>query len=140
MTSEDVAPTIQGDCLMELNLLEGQDVTKNVLLKIVVEGWKFSRVYQRLISKLDAGEQSRFTSQVRYFLKQMEENLSEVGITLVNLEGHPFDPGMAATAINLNDFSPNDMLVVDQMLEPVITGKMGLVRMGTVLLRKAGKI
>jgi hypothetical protein len=90
---------------------------KRVLLKIVIEGWKVSRVYQRLISKLDATEQTRFISQLRYCLKQLEENLSEVGYTLVNLEGHPFDPERAAIPIHLNDFSPSDLLIVAAQLD-----------------------
>jgi hypothetical protein len=54
----------------------------------------------------------------------------------VNIEGLPFDPGMAATAINISDFLSEDRLIVDQMLEPIIMSETGIVKMGTVLLRK----
>jgi hypothetical protein len=43
---------------------------------------------------------------------------------------------MAATALNAEDFDPDDNLVVDQMLEPIIMGEEGLARTGTVILRK----
>lgn len=55
---------------------------------------------------------------------------------IVNVEGHVFDPGMAATPLNLEEFKPDDTLIVDQMLEPIIMGPDGVVRTGTVTLRK----
>ena len=86
--------------------------------------------------KLDAGEQSRYKSQFRWFLKKVEESLVEADLRLVNVEGHPFDPGMAATPLNIEEFDASDTLMVDQMLEPIIMGKEGLVKTGTVTLRK----
>lgn len=112
------------------------DPAKSALLSLAVEGWRFTRSYLRLISKLDAGDQNRFASQYRYFQKQLEDKLCDVGFRLVNIEGLPFDPGMAATAINISDFLSEDRLIVDQMLEPIIMSETGIVKMGTVLLRK----
>ena len=43
---------------------------------------------------------------------------------------------MAASALNLGDFGPDDMLLVDQMVEPIIMGPSGLRKQGTVMLRK----
>ena len=58
------------------------------------------------------------------------------GLKLVNVEGHPYDVGMAASALNLGDFGPDDVLFVEQMLEPIIMGPTGLRKQGTVMLRK----
>jgi hypothetical protein len=88
------------------------------------------------VSKLDAGESGRFLSQLRYFQKRVEESLDSNGLKLVNVEGHPYDPGIAASALNLGDFGPDDTLLVDQMLEPIIMGPNGLRKQGTVMLRK----
>jgi hypothetical protein len=54
----------------------------------------------------------------------------------VNVEGQPFDAGMAATAVNGDAFEPEDRVVVDQMLEPIVMGVDGVLRTGTVLLRR----
>ena len=54
----------------------------------------------------------------------------------MNLEGQPYDTGMAASPINIADFAPDDHLVVDQMVEPVIMGGNGIVRTGTVMLKR----
>ena len=106
------------------------------LIDISVESWRFSRLFARLLSKLDAGEGARYTSQYRYYLKRLEETLEGAGLTLVNVEGQPYDPGVAATALNIGDFGADDVLIVEQMIEPIIMGSEGLVRGGTVMLRK----
>lgn len=107
------------------------------LIEIAVESWRFAKLFHRLLAKLDAGEGGRFVNQYRYYLKRLEETLAQAGLRLVNVEGHPYDPGIAATALNVGDFGPDDQLLVDQMVEPIIMGSEGLVRAGTVMLRKA---
>ena len=107
------------------------------LLDIAVESWRFGRLFGRLMTKLDAGEQGRYRSQFMWFQRKLEESLSDAGMRIANVEGHQFDPGMAATPLNIEEFESNDTLVVDQMLEPIIIGQDGVIRTGTVTLRKA---
>ena len=76
------------------------------LIDIAVESWRFSRLFARVVNKLDAGEAGRYANQLRYFQKKVEENLDAAGLKLVNVEGQPFDPGMAASAVNSGDFGP----------------------------------
>lgn len=106
------------------------------LIDVAVESWRFSRLFGKVVSKLDVGESSRYTNQLRYFQKKVEENLDANGFKLVNIEGQPYDPGIAASALNLGDFAPDDVLLVDQMLEPIIMGPNGILKEGTVMLRK----
>lgn len=108
------------------------------LIEMAVEGWRFSKVFSRAVGKLDAGESGRYASQLRYYLRKVEDGLSDCSLKLVNVEGHPYDPGMAATALNVGDFGPDDQLVVDQMIEPIIMSANGLRRQGTVTLRRVG--
>lgn len=112
------------------------DQLERSLIDIAVESWRFSRLFARVVNKLDAGEAGRYVNQLRYFQKKMEESLDAAGLKLVNVEGQPFDPGMAASAVNGGDFGPDDALLVDQMLEPIIMGPDGLKKQGTVMLRK----
>ena len=106
------------------------------LIDIAVESWRFSRLFGKIVNKLDAGESGRYVNQLRYFQKKVEEGLEANGLKLVNVEGHPYDAGMAAAALNLGDFGPDDVLLVDQMVEPIIMGQAGLRKEGTVMLRK----
>ena len=113
------------------------DQLERSLIDIAVESWRFWRLFSRVVNKLDAGEAGRYVNQLRYFQKKVEESLDASGLKLVNVEGQPFDPGMAATALNIGDFGPDDQLLVDQMVEPIIMGPEGLRKQGTVMLRKA---
>ena len=106
------------------------------LIDMAVESWRFARLFGRLVSKLDAGEGSRYVNQLRYFQKKLEDSLEASGMKIVNVEGQPFDPGIAASAINIGDFGPDDVLLVDQMVEPITLGAAGLRKQGTVMLRK----
>jgi hypothetical protein len=115
---------------------EGTEKLERALIEIAVESWRFSRLFARIVAKLDAGEGSRYVNQLRYFHKKLEGNLEVSGLKLVNVEGQQFDPGMAASAINVGDFGPDDVLIVDQMVEPIIMGPDGLRKQGTVMLRK----
>ena len=112
------------------------DKLERSLIDIAYECWRFSRLFSRVVNKLDAGESGRYISQLRYFQKKVEESLDASGLKLVNVEGQPFDPGMAASALNVGDFGPDDQLLVDQMVEPIIMGTEGLKKQGTVILRK----
>lgn len=106
------------------------------LLAVATESWRLSRLFVRVLAKLDAGESERYVSQLRFFQKKLDENLEACGLKLVNVEGQPYDPGIAATPINIADFAPDDALIIDQMIEPIIMGPHGLRKQGTVKLRK----
>jgi hypothetical protein len=106
------------------------------LIDVAVESWRFARLFSRVVNRLDAGESTRYVNQLRYFQKKVEDNLGANGLKLVNVEGQPYDPGMAASALNIEDFGPDDELLVDQMVEPIIMGPEGLRKQGTVMLRK----
>lgn len=84
------------------------------LIDIAVESWRFSRLFGKVVSKLDAGESGRYINQLRYFQKKVEECLESNGFKLVNVEGLPYDAGVAASAINIDDFGADDHLIVDQ--------------------------
>jgi hypothetical protein len=42
-----------------------------------VESWRFGRVFDRLLLKLDAGEQNQYKSQFRWFIKKVEKALKQ---------------------------------------------------------------
>lgn len=120
---------------MSVNIVKNEQLEQS-LIDISVESWRFLRLFGKVVSKLDAGESNRYVNQLRYFQKKVEESLDSNGLKLVNVEGQPYDPGMAASALNLGDFGPEDVLLVDQMVEPIIMGPNGLRKQGTVMLRK----
>ena len=106
------------------------------LIDLAVDSWKFARLFTRVISKLDAGEQARYANQMRFFQKRIDNAAEAAGARIVSIEGQPFEPGMAASPLNLEDFGDGDALFVDQMLEPIVMGNDGVLRTGTMMLRK----
>ena len=116
--------------------IEDKEQLQQSLIDIAVESWRFSRLFGKVVSKLDAGESGRYVNQLRYFLKKVEESLESNSLKLVNMEGQPYDAGMPVVPLNVGDFGPDDVLLVDQMLEPIIMGPKGLRKQGTVMLRK----
>ena len=109
---------------------------KEAIINLATESWRFAKVFERGITQLNAARAKRHTSQLQLFLKKTEESLEDVGLRIVNVEGQPYDPGMAATPLNIEDFEPDDHLVVNQMLEPIIMDGGSLAQTGTVTLRR----
>jgi len=121
---------------MDRLILEQQGL--GALIDMAVESWRFSKLFIKLLSKLDAGEAPKYLNQYKYFRDKLEQSLAQMGLKLVNLEGHVYDSGMAVKALNMEEFSAQDSLIIDQMLEPIVMGSDGLIRSGTVMLGKAG--
>ncbi len=111
-------------------------VPRDLLVGIVVDAWKLAQAFGRLIARLSPDDGARYVGQLKYFQKRATDTLSTAGLTLVNLEGQTFDAGAAATPLNISDFGPEDILVVEQMIEPIIMDAAGIVRTGTVLLAR----
>lgn len=117
-----------------------QEATKSSdapLLDLALESWRFQRLFLQALAKLDAGDNARFAGQHRYFVRRVDECLAAAGLRFVTLEGEPYLTGTAARPLNLAEFGPDEDLVVDQMIEPIVMSADGLLRPGTVLLRKA---
>lgn len=109
---------------------------RHALVDLAVEGWRLARGIGRTLARLDEPARGRAASQLRWFERSIDTALAAAGLRLVDLAAQPFDAGLPATPVNLDDFDPGDALVVDHMLEPVILGANGVVRTGTVMLRK----
>jgi hypothetical protein len=50
---------------------------RNAIISMAVESWRFSQVFDRLLMMLDAGQQNRYKSQFRWFIKKVEESLEQ---------------------------------------------------------------
>ena len=109
---------------------------KDAVINLAIESWRFAKNYERVASHLNTNQTRRYTRQLQQFVQKIEEPLEEIGLRIVNVEGYPYDPGMAATPLNIEDFEPEDHLVVDQMLEPIIMEGTVLAKTGTVILRR----
>lgn len=104
------------------------------LIGIASELFRFTRVFEKAVSRLDYEERNRYYSQFSWFSKRVLKAMDEAGLKLINLEGQLYDPGMAVTPLNIEEFEEEDGLYVAQMLEPVVMKEGTLIKMGTALL------
>ena len=117
---------------------EEYEKLKNNLISIASELFRFQRVFVKAISKLEVDEQTKYSSQYAWFSKKVLKALDDSGLRVISVDGQPYDPGMAVTPLNLEDFEANDVLYVEQTMEPIIMEGDTVIKTGTVLLgRKA---
>lgn len=112
---------------------------RQAIVDIAVEAWRFRHIFERAMSKLDAGDSTRYISQYSWFSKKVDTALENAGLRIVNIEGQYYDVGMAATPLNIDDFAPTDKLFVEQMVEPIIMDDDTVVKTGTVILGRADR-
>lgn len=109
---------------------------EEILIELALESWRFAKTFERVLKQLDVGQTARFASQCNYFVKKLKDGLERANLHLVDASGQIYEPGMAVTPLNIEDFEKDDQLLVDQMVEPIIMGPEGLLRTGTAILRK----
>lgn len=109
---------------------------KGAIVNSAVESWRVAKVFERALEDLNTADSRRYTSQLRWFVKQTEENIEDIGLRFVNIEGLPYDPGMKVNPVNIDKFEVDDVLEVDFMLEPIIMEGTVLVRPGKITLRR----
>jgi hypothetical protein len=107
---------------------------RSSIIEMAVEAWRFRRVFEKAMSKLDAGESARYIGQFNWFIKKVESALKTAGMRIVDVEGQPYDIGMALSPLNIDDFEPDDPLYVEQMIEPIIMDDEKVLKTGTAML------
>ena len=118
--------------------MEDENISRDLLIELTIESWRFSRVFLNMLGKLyDPKEYARYQGRYLYFRKKLNEILDSAGLKIVEIEpGTDYDIGMAVTPINLEDFSPDDKLQIEQMLEPIIMQNTSVIRTGKIILRR----
>jgi len=85
---------------------ETNEQMEQSLIDLAVESWRFSRLFGKVVSKLDAGESGRYINQLRYFQKKVEENLDSNGLKLVKRRGAALRRGDGGIRLELGRLRP----------------------------------
>ncbi len=109
---------------------------QETIIKLTTEAWYLAKIFERAILQLNIDQPRRYTSRIEWFLKKAEESLNDVGLRIVNVEGHGYDVGMAAAPVNMEEFDVDDSLEVTWMVEPIIMKGTDLMKRGKVYLRR----
>lgn len=118
---------------------QDQLVQQNAVIELTVEAWRLRRTLKRTADKMTPLDQKRFNRPVTWFYKKLEETMEQFNLRVVDLEGQVFEQGMAVTPLNIDDLpnDPNQKLVIEAMLEPIIMNDEGVVKAGSVMLAVA---
>lgn len=109
---------------------------EETIIALTTEAWYLAKLFERAILQLNIDQPRRYTSRIEWFLKKAEESLNDVGMRIVNVEGHTYDVGMAAAPANMEEFGVEDALEVTSMVEPIIMKGTDLMKRGKVYLRR----
>ena len=114
----------------------GLETHKESVISLAIESWSFAKAFERLLEQAEINQSKRYASQLRWFTKQTEDSLADVGLRIANVEGHPYEVGIPATPLNIGDFDVDDPLEVDVMIEPIILEGTVPINTGKITLRK----
>ena len=122
-----------------INVTAENDVEEHekTIIKLTTEAWYLAKTFEHAILQLKIDQPRRYTSRIEWFLKKAEESLNDVGLRIVNVEGHAYDAGMAADPVDPpKNIGVNDSLEVTWMIEPIIMKGTNLIKRGKVYLRR----
>ena len=112
---------------------------KIVLARLAVEYWKLLRSFEKAVDFAPLDARTRLSAQARYAASRLEALLQDANMKIVSFDGAEFEVNLSAIAINGEDLSGQDNLVVEQTIEPAIVFDMTVLLMGKVLLKQSPK-
>lgn len=118
--------------------MESSD-SKSPLLDLVVETYRLRTLAKSLSSHTDDVRLSkRATNALSRFDKHFFDNLKLLGMEVLDFTGTIYDIGLPVHPINLEDFSSEDTLIIEMMIEPVVKefGTANILKPGVVALAK----
>ena len=126
----------QKEAVINVTAEKSYEEHEETIIELTTEAWYLAKIFERAILQLNIDQPRRYTSRIEWFLKKAEESLNDVGLRIVNVEGHAYDVGMAAAPVNMEEFGVDDSLEVTSMVEPIIMKGTDLMKRGKVYLRR----
>jgi len=112
------------------------DRTLDCLAGVAIDAWRLSRLFARSLGVMAPIDANRMASQLRFLERSIDSQLNDAGVRLISLDGRAFDAGLPATPVNADTFGPDDELIVEQTITPLVMGPAGLLKQATVMLAR----
>lgn len=109
---------------------------RKTLAHLAVEYWKLLRAFERTIDRLPHEHVSKTRAQLRYSAGRLDSLLGEGGLKLVTFDGQKFEPNIPARALNVEDFTEGDNLVIESTVEPAVVENMTVLFLGKVVIKR----
>lgn len=126
------------DYLFSLRIIAGEMMPLDLTFaKLAAEYWKLHRSFERMADLVPPDARARHLAQARYAASRLENLLQEAQMKVVSFDAQPFEVNLPAIAINAEDVTGLDRLVVERTIEPAIVRDMDVILTGKVLLVQA---
>ncbi|MFU0507736.1 hypothetical protein [Pseudaminobacter sp. NGMCC 1.201702] len=106
------------------------------LAELAIEFWKLLHNYDRFIDVVPDTAKPRLVAQARFGKTRLASILQLEDMRLAVYDGHLFEPNLPVVALNDDEFSVSDMLVISQTIEPTVLQNMNVISVGKVYLEK----
>jgi hypothetical protein len=108
----------------------------NSLATLARDYWRLLRSYERLIAESALNNHNRLKSNYRNAERRLSIVLDEYNLKIISYEGKKYTPNLAVTVVNADEFSDNDELIINQMLEPTVMHGEQVLNIGKAILSK----
>jgi hypothetical protein len=111
-----------------------------VLAHLAVEYWKLLRSFEKARELAPPDAKVRLSAHARYAAGRLEALLSDAEMRLVSFDGISFEINLPAIAINGEDVSGLETVIVERTIEPAVLSGMNVILMGKVFLAQSAEI
>ncbi len=111
----------------------------NSLATLAGNYWRLLNSYERLIAESSTEKHTRLKSNYRNAERRLTAILNQHNIKIISYEGKAYTPNLAVTVVNDDEFSDNEKLIVEYMMEPTVMLGEQILSMGKAVLSKEGK-
>jgi hypothetical protein len=110
-----------------------------ILAGLAVEYWKLLRSFERTIDFTPHDTRLRLSAQARYAAGRLQDLLLDAKMKIVVFDGLAFEVNLPAIAVNGEDVSGLDDVIVERTIEPAVVSDMNVILMGKVFLTQLSK-
>jgi len=107
------------------------EVPLSSLIELAIEHWRL----ERWLAKLD---QEDSIAHGRHVARQLNKFLSERELSVLDLAGQPYEPGLAVEVLDVihEQEMPDDADVIDETVTPIVMWRGRVVQFGQVIIRR----
>ena len=92
----------------------------NAVVDLLSESWRLNQFTKKLSNLANEKLKKKILNQVARFDKHFQAATEEFGLEVLDFTGADFETGLPVMPINLADFTAEENLFVEAMLEPTI--------------------
>lgn len=107
------------------------------LASLATEVWRLFDLTQSLAQTVrDSRMQRRTHNSLQRFVKHYPEYLAKLGVEIIDYTGAEYETGQPVSPLNLQDFTDDDTLIIEKILEPTVKyiGSADIIKTGVVVL------